>query len=261
MRRTIWLGVLLGGLGSVALGCTASSESGAGGNGGTSTASGAAGAGAGGTTAGGAGGVGGTGVGGTGTGGAAGSTTGGTGGTGASGSGCPETGELDLHLATVYDNPTGLADWPIGTTITDLEFQYNGADGVHVEFDKRDGPNSWPDVTPPGWDGPLEYTLGMAECIDGQWYASAAIQFWRGLDAWGGNVALNDQIAANWYYEPAWWGELAGRQPATGEIIGMFVVAGNARHVTDEGSQSPVKERSNVVLVPMPDVSGAVYTF
>jgi hypothetical protein len=256
VRRTFLLGVVLAGFGQMALGCAGSSSSG--GNQGTTTASGAAGAGAGG--GGGVGGTGTGGVGGAGNGGAAGSTTGGAGGAGTGGSGCPLASELDLHEVTIYDNPIGLADWPVATTITDLEFQYNGADGVHVEFDKRDGPQSWPDVTPPGWDGPLEYTLGMAECINGQWYASAAIQFWRGLDASGGNVALDNQIAINWYYDSR-WGELNGRQPATGEIIGMFVVAGNARGVTDDGSQSPVKERSNVVLVPMPDVDGAIYTF
>jgi hypothetical protein len=167
---------------------------------------------------------------------------------------------LDLKQAVILDNPPSLADWPVTTTITDLEFQYNGQDGVHVEFSKRDGPGSWPDVVPPGWDGPLEYTLGMAELINGTWYASAAIQFWRGLDASGGNVALDNQVAKNWYYDGR-WGALAGRQPATGETIGIFVVAGNVRNVTDEGSQSPVMERSNVVLVPMPDVNGAKYTF
>ncbi|HEY8089523.1 MAG TPA: hypothetical protein VIF09_16795 [Polyangiaceae bacterium] len=181
---------------------------------------------------------------------------------------------LDLHQATLYDNPPGLADWPVTTQITDVEFQYQGADGVHVEFSKRDGTGSWPDVTPPGWTGPLEYTLGFAEYINGQWYASAAIEFWRGLPAAGGNVAedidtkaqctafgaaSSCQVAKNWYYDGR-WGALAGYQPATGEIIGVFVVAGNLRGVTD-GSQSPVQERSNVVLVPMPGFAGAKYTF
>jgi hypothetical protein len=167
---------------------------------------------------------------------------------------------LDLHQATLFDNPMNLADWPVTTTITDLEFQYGGMDGVHVEFSKRDGAGSWPDVTPPGWTGPLEYTLGMAELINGHWYASAAVQFWRDLAQSGGNVGANQQVATNWYYD-ARWGALAGHQPAAGEMIGIFVVAGNARGVTDEGSQSPVHERSNVVLVPMPTAAGAKYTF
>ena len=172
----------------------------------------------------------------------------------------PPPTTLDLHQATIYDNPMNLADWPVTTTITEVDFQYNGQDGVHIAFDKRDGPGSWPDITPPNWMGPLEYTIGMAEFINGKWYASAAIQVWRGLDATGGNVALNNQIAKNWYYDGR-WGELNGHQPATGELIGIFVVAGNARGVTDNGSQSPVKERSNVVLMPMPGVNGAKYTF
>ena len=168
---------------------------------------------------------------------------------------------LDLHQAILSDNPPNLADWPITTMITDVEFQYNGADGVHVEFGKRDGPESWPDVTPPGWMGPLEYTLGMAEQINGQWYASAAIQFWRGLDASGGNVGANNPVAVNWYYDGR-WGALAGRQPAEGELIGLFVVAGNARGVfADDPLESPVMERSNVVLMPFPGPNGAKYTF
>ena len=186
----------------------------------------------------------------------------------------PPPTTLDLHEATLFDNPADLADWPITTLITSVEFQPGGIDGVKVLFSKRDGVDSWPDVTPPGWDGSLEYTLGFVENIGGKWYGSAAIEFWRGLDLSGGNVAQDTvtkaqctlfgagsscQVAKNWYYDGR-WGALAGYQPATGEIIGVFVVAGNLRGVTD-GSQSPVKERSNVVLVKMPDVGGAKYTF
>jgi hypothetical protein len=181
---------------------------------------------------------------------------------------------LDLHQVTIFDNPPGLADWPVTTRITAVEFQYMGQDGVHVEFSKKDGPDSWPDVTPPGWTGPLQYTVGMAEYIGGQWYGSAAIEFWRDYPALGGNVASDIvtkgpcttfglgsscQVAKNWYYDGR-WGNLAGYQPATGEMIGIFVVAGNLRGVTD-GSQSPVQERSNVVLVPMPGFGGGRYTF
>ncbi len=196
----------------------------------------------------------GSGTGGAGTGGA---NTGGSAGSGGAAGAYPK--ELDLHQATIYDNPSNLADWPVTTTITDLEFQYNGSDGVHVTFSKQDGADRWPDVTPPGWTGPLQYTMGMAEYINGKWYASAAIQFWYGLEASGGNVALDNQVAKNWYYDSR-WGEMNGYQPKTGEIIGIFVVAGNVRGVTD-GSQSPVQERSNVVLAPFPDVNGAKYTY
>jgi hypothetical protein len=177
---------------------------------------------------------------------------------------------LDLHDVTLFDNPPDLADWPETTKLTEVDFT---ADGVHLEFSKRDD-GTWPDITPPGWDGPLEYTVGFAENVDGKWYGSAAIQFWRGLDASGGNVAEDVatkaqctsfghdstcQVAKNWYYDGR-WGNLAGYQPKTGELIGVFVVAGNVRGVKD-GSQSPVKERSNIVLVPMPDLAGAKHAF
>ncbi|HWB80488.1 MAG TPA: hypothetical protein VG755_36235 [Nannocystaceae bacterium] len=164
---------------------------------------------------------------------------------------------IDLHDVVFHDNPTGIADWPVTTNITKLVFSN---DGVHVEFSKQEDPERWPDITPPGWEGPLQYTLGLVENIDGVWHTSAAMQYWYGLDVQGGNVAADNQIAINWYYD-ARWGELDGRQPATGEIVGIFVVAGNTRGVLDDGSQSPVKERSEVVVVPFPDVNGATHDF
>jgi hypothetical protein len=182
----------------------------------------------------------------------------------------PPPTTLDLKDVTLFDNPMDLASWPVTTKITKVEFR-KGDEGVHLEFDKL---STWPDITPPGWDGPLQYTVGLCEFIDGKWYGSAAIQYWRGLDASGGNVATDVatkaqcamfgygsgcQVGKNWYYDGR-WGKLATYQPKTGELIGVFVVAGNVRGVTD-GSQSPSRERSNVVLVKMPDVGGATYTF
>lgn len=186
----------------------------------------------------------------------------------------PPPTSLDLHDCTLFDNAPDLADWPVTTTITEVEFQPGGADGVHVTFDKSDGAGRWPDITPPGWTGPLQYTLGFCEYIGGKWYGSAAIQFWYGLHQSGGNVAQDTvskaqcstfgygstcQVAKNWYYDGR-WGALNGYQPATGEYIGVFVAAGNLRGVKD-GSQSPVHERSNVVLVPFPNVAGGKHTF
>lgn len=170
--------------------------------------------------------------------------------------GAPPPTVIELADAIIHDNPPDVASWPVTTTITQLDFR---DDGVHVVFSKQDGPDRWPDIVPPGWDGPLQYTLGLVELIDGQWHASAAMQYWYGLEAQGGNVALDDQIAVNWYYDGR-WGEMAGYQPAQGETLGVFVVAGNVRGVLD-GSQSPVQERSNVVVVPMPGVEGASHSF
>jgi hypothetical protein len=53
---------------------------------------------------------------------------------------------------------------------------------------------------------------------------------------------------------------MANHQPARGEIIGFFGCAGDCRNNT-RGDLSPVKERTNVVLVPMPDDGGMSQTF
>jgi len=124
---------------------------------------------------------------------------------------------------------------------------------VSVTFDKQYGPNRWPDVTPPGWTGTLQYSLGMAFNLDGetQWYASAPIQFWYGLNMSGGPIYQPGQIPNNWFYDDR-WGPMAGYQPAVGEEVGMFVCEGNCRDVLD-GSQSFISERTNVVTFAMPD--------
>jgi hypothetical protein len=119
-----------------------------------------------------------------------------------------------------------------------------GPSDFFVDFDKRNGPNRWPDV--PFGTGSLQYTLGL--CLNlfgrGQWYCSAVIQYWFGRDN-GASV----HVGRDWYYDPVRWGPLAGYQPANGELVGIFVGAGNLRDKSD-GSGSYVLERSNVLLVP-----------
>ena len=161
---------------------------------------------------------------------------------------------IGLSQATILNSPRDLASWPATATITRLDLR---ASGVRVDFSKKDGAGRWPDFTPAGWSGPLQYTLGMALNINGQWYASAPVQFWHGLDASGGPPS---QYALNWFYDPARWAPMTYHQPAVGEMIGFFVCAGDCRNRSDS-SGSPVRERSNVVLVPMPTDGGASYAF
>jgi hypothetical protein len=165
------------------------------------------------------------------------------------------TDAINLNQAIILNSPSDFASWPITTTITALSM---GPGGVGVQFDKQDGPNRWPDVTPPGWGGPLQYTLGMALNIGGQWYASAVVEFWYGLPASGGPPS---QFAANWFYDASRWAPMTYHQPAPGEIIGFFVCEGDCRNNVD-GTLSPLRERSNVVLVPMPaNDNGSFNTF
>jgi hypothetical protein len=161
---------------------------------------------------------------------------------------------VPLGQMILLNSPSDLATWPITTTITSITFSPNG---TAVTFDKQDGPGRWPDVTPPGWDGPLQYTLGMAENIGGQWYASAVIEFWYGLPASGGPPS---QFASNWFYDPTRWAPMTYHQPAPGELIGFFVCEGDCRNNVN-GTLSPLRERSNVVLVPMPANDSGSQTF
>jgi hypothetical protein len=79
--------------------------------------------------------------------------------------------------------------------------------------------------------------------INGQWYCSAAIQFWEGRELEASGVP--SEIGINWYYDRR-WGPMKGYQPSLGETVGIFVAQGNLR----DFGKSSVKERSNVVLMP-----------
>jgi hypothetical protein len=156
------------------------------------------------------------------------------------------TDAIDLHQAIITGgSPGDIADWPITTQITGMDF----GNGVRIDFSKKDGPGRWPDVTPPGWDGPLQYTAWMVVNVGGQWYTSGGVEFWYGLDRSGGPAS---QFAYNWYYSPQVWGPLANQQPANGEMTGFFVSAGDAR----AKDVHAVRERSNVVALPFPSGGG-----
>ena len=161
---------------------------------------------------------------------------------------------IDLSTTLVKNSPPDVATWAETTKITKFDMNL---DGVYIEFSKRDGAGSWPDV-PFGAPGDsLEYSLWIVLDIGGTWYTSGCIQYWRGLDRNGGPPS---GYAANWYYDANRWGPMTGHQPAVGEQVGFFVTAGNARNVTDQ-SGSLVYERSNVITIPFPADPGAVFTY
>ncbi|HEX7604366.1 MAG TPA: hypothetical protein VF316_22260 [Polyangiaceae bacterium] len=161
---------------------------------------------------------------------------------------------IDLGKTVVRNSPPDVATWAETTKITKFDMNL---DGVFIDFSKRDGSGSWPDV-PFGAPGDsLEYSLWIVLYIGGTWYTSGCIQYWRGLDRNGGPPS---GYAANWYYDANRWGPMTGHQPAVGELVGFFVTAGNARNVNDK-SGSIVYERSNVITIPFPADPGAVFTF
>jgi hypothetical protein len=166
---------------------------------------------------------------------------------------------FDMSKAIIVNSPRDLASWPETAKITNISFTPSS---FPVEFDRRTGPNRWPDVLPKGWKGSLQYTLGMCVNPSGaQWYCSAVVQFWYGR-------ALTDsgspsRVGREWFYDPARWGPINFYQPRNGELVGIFVGAGNLR---DGGNMTRATcprlcERSNVALIPWSTGGGPVYSF
>jgi len=157
---------------------------------------------------------------------------------------------IDLSQVAVYNSPADIASWPVTTSITALDMQRPG--GLTFTFSAR---NTWPDYVPPGWDGPLQYTVWAVVRVNGQWYTSGFIQMWRDRASTGAPI-LSD-FARNWVYDSR-WGPMMGHQPVVGEQMGFFVSSGNARGVTTATS---VRQRSNVVVVSLPANDTGVFTF
>lgn len=154
---------------------------------------------------------------------------------------------IDLSQVTVYNSPPDVASWAVTTSITELHMRPDGdpAAGVSLKFSAQ---ATWPDYTPPDWDGPLQYTVWPIVKINGAYYTSGIIQMWRGRVSTG--APLPSQWY-NWAYDSRWgvMNYYSGFHPQTGDLVGFFVTAGNARNVTTVTS---VRERSNVVLLSFP---------
>lgn len=144
------------------------------------------------------------------------------------------------------------------TSVTQVDVQ---AAGTELSFDKKSGPNRWPDNVTPGWSGTLQYSIGMCVNVDG-WVCSAPVEAWYGRVGATGPIqdqtiacpAGHGQVQCNWFYDNR-WAPLNGHQPQPGEQIGLFVVAGDARN-----NFNPVRERSNIVLLNLPG-PGQTQTF
>jgi hypothetical protein len=157
---------------------------------------------------------------------------------------------INLNLASVYNSPSNIASWPATSTITSLTM--SSSSGLAFRFTTE---NSWPDVVPPGFSGPLQYTVWAVVNVNGSWNTSGFIQMWRGRGSTGAPILAEFPI--NWAYDSR-WGPMNHYQPHAGEQMGFFLSAGNAR---GESGVSSVKERTNVVLVSLPAGDSGVFSF
>lgn len=154
----------------------------------------------------------------------------------------PTTGDqIDLLQALIVGASPDVRSWPIVTNlaITSLE------PAITPSFQDP----GWPDVTPPGFEGTIEYTVWAFALINGKWTGSGFIEMWRGRENCGNNAPglnVRQQLQQNWWYYPP---EMVNYLPQPGDQIGFMVTSGDQRR--GRGPDS-VQQRSNVVLVTMP---------
>ena len=73
---------------------------------------------------------------------------------------------ISLSTATIERSAGDVANWPITTAITRLDL---GSNDCAVAFDKKAGPDRWPSVAIPGWNGgTIQYTLWLVRTVNGQ---------------------------------------------------------------------------------------------
>ena len=166
-----------------------------------------------------------------------------------------------FNVATInmVSSPSAFPTWDQTAKITSVEFS---DDAFQVDFDRRDGPNRWPDLQfAPGSDGTLQYTLGM--CLEiprqsGSWYCSAVVQFWYGRELTASTPP--SYVGQNWFYDSKRWGPMAGDQPQDGETVALFVGTGNLRNQLSNDCPQ-VCERSNFQLVTWQNYGDKLYEF
>jgi hypothetical protein len=153
---------------------------------------------------------------------------------------------FDPFKAHFWNGPN-VADWDQTAKITSV--RYDGGYFL-IDFDKRDGPGAWPEVSSGGF-GPLQYTAGMCFNLGGEWHCSAPVQFWAGRELEAGGPWRD--IHVNWFYDPARWGPMAGYQPECGERVAVWVGQGNLRG----NNGNTINQRSNFALFPFCSVYSA----
>lgn len=169
---------------------------------------------------------------------------------------------IDLSRAVVWNSPADVASWPATTRVESLTMSPASAPepGLALNFSGR---SRWPNYTPPGWDGPIQYTIWAGVRINGVWHVSGFIQMWRDRPATGAPILTRgpgcstNNFACNWAYDGR-WGAMNGYQPSAGEAMIFFATAGNARGVRTVTS---VRERTNVVMVNLPANDTGTFTF
>ncbi len=161
--------------------------------------------------------------------------------------------EKELQAATIWNSPKDVASWPATTRITRIVMRPNTDPnpGVQLTFDAQ---SRWPNYTPPGWDGPLQYTVWVGVKISGRWHFSGIMQFWRERCCTGAPIL---GYWRDWVYDGR-WGDMNNYYPNAGDEMIFLVTAGDAR---GQPGVTSLRERSNAVVVKMPYGDSGTFNF
>lgn len=137
-------------------------------------------------------------------------------------------------------------NWAVTSRITSLVFSPGN---LHLEHTRL---GQWPTVDLGG--GLLqESTLWVFFRISGLWYATGGERFAPGIR--DRSLSNPSAIGPGWFYNAS-WSPMSGYVPQPGEQVGFMIVAGSTR----ADFNAPVRERSNVLLIPFPN-DGVISTF
>lgn len=145
----------------------------------------------------------------------------------------------DLQFLQTAD----VKSWAPTSRITKIELL---PDNMTIEHTRGD----WPEITPPGWDGPIQFTV-FAAINQGAWITAGGLEFWKGRTETGDPI---NHIMHDWYsFEP----RLDTHQIRAGEQVCFFVAAGDLRLKT----LVTVEERSDLACLVVPASLTGVFTF
>lgn len=125
--------------------------------------------------------------------------------------------KLDLAQCQPWVCAPDIASWP---------------ETVSLAYDIRSDDTYFNWVVPPTWPEVsfgVQFSLGMAVEIAGQWYCSAPIECWTGKPSGGGPILNADQIGKYWFQDQR-WGPMEHHQPKSGDRVALFIAAGDQRN-------------------------------
>jgi len=156
---------------------------------------------------------------------------------------------ITLDTVRVFESDAAVLQFPVTARLTSFGLR-PGAMSI-----RSSGTEHWPMVPVSAGEEPAQSaTLWVFLRIDGQWCATGAERL-RPTQTNGDKPEgeVSTLVGSDWLYDPNRWRQMAGYNPKPGERVGVMVVAGSTR----SDNNTPVRERSNLLLIEWPDARGA----